>query len=867
MRQWQEAKAEHPDMVLFFRMGDFYEFFNEDAKLAAEILGLTLTSRDKGGTPLAGVPHHQCDRYVKELIEKGYKVAICDQLEDPSQARGVVKRGVTRVITPGTVIDDNCLKGSANNFLAGVCAREDRAGLACVDVSTGEFFVCEMDAGGLGDELERLAPAETLVADNAMTPGSGLEKLLDQRAVGIVTKRDGYHFDPDRAARLLMEHFQVSTLDGFGLADAEAAVSVAGALLQYLQETQKASLGHISSLRLIDPGDYLVLDRVTQRNLELTHPLLHGSRASTLLSVIDRTRTGPGSRMLRNWLLRPLAGLEPIVRRQQAVRELMESGSLRAELRELLSGIADMERIMARVTTGRANARDLVALGASARLLPDLAGLGENFQAPLLAELAARIDRLEELEAAVSHTLVDEPPAQVREGRMIRSGVHPELDELREVAHGGRDWIASFQASEQERTGIPSLKIGFNKVFGYYIEITKTHKDKAPDDYERKQTLVNAERYITPQLKEYESKVLGAEERIVALEYELFVELREQVALDVERVQQVASALAQLDCIAALAEVGAHGRYVIPEVHRGLETVIEEGRHPVVETLLPDGEFVANDTGFSPEDATVLIVTGPNMAGKSTFIRQVALITILAHMGAPVPARSARIGLVDRVFTRVGAADDLARGQSTFMVEMTETANILNNATERSLIILDEVGRGTSTFDGVSLAWAITEYLHNRVKARTLFATHYHEVAELGSILAAAKNLNVAVREWSDEIIFMHHIQAGSCDRSYGIQVGRLAGIPRPVIARAQEILRGLEDQAAERDWKVLHEGETLRAAARAVQLELFSPPKPDADEFLREVADLDTDRMSPLQAHEALRRLVEKARVGRVGR
>jgi len=861
MQQWQEAKEEHPDKLLFFRMGDFYELFYEDAKLASEVLGLTLTSRDKGETPMAGVPHHQCERYVRELIEKGYKIAICDQLEDPAQAKGIVKRGITRVVTPGTVLEDDCLKDHANNFLAAVCCGESTAALACVDVSTGEFFASSLDPETLGDELERLAPAETLVPAGAMESDTPLCRALRHRAVGIISERPSSDFDRQANTRLLLDHFKVVTLDGFGLEGGGDMVSAAGAALRYARDTQKTDLAHIRAIRRMERSEHLLLDRTTQRNLELTHPLIQGARSATLLGVIDRTRTGPGCRLLRTWLLRPLARLAPILARQVAVQALMDNHLLRAELRELLGGIADLERIMARVITARANARDLVALAGSARALPALAQLGAEFHAPLLVNLTARIDPLDDLEADIHETLVDEPPALIREGRMIRESVHAELDELRGIAHGGRDWIARFQASEQTRTGIPSLKVGFNKVFGYYIEITKAHKDKVPAEYDRKQTLVNAERYITPELKDYEGKVLGAEERIVALEYEIFVALRERVAGAVDRVQTVAQALATLDCLATLAEVSAVRGYTIPEIHEGIDTQIEDGRHPVLETLLPEGTFVANDLQFDPAASRILIITGPNMAGKSTFIRQAALIAILGQMGCGVPASRARLGLTDRIFTRVGAADDLARGQSTFMVEMSETANILNNATEHSLLILDEVGRGTSTFDGVSLAWAITEYLHNVVRARTLFATHYHELAELGLILDQAANFNVAVRDWGGEIIFLHRIQPGSCDRSYGIQVGRLAGIPTRVIERAKEILAGLEHQAADRDWKMLHDGEVLRAAAREVQLDLFAPDRPDHHAWVQELGQLETDRLSPLEAHEQLRLIVAEAR------
>jgi len=863
MVQFDEAKSEHPDKILFFRMGDFYEMFFDDAVKASQLLGLTLTSRSKdedNPIPMAGVPHHQCERYLKELISLGQKVAICDQLEDPAQAKGIVKRGITRVVTPGTVLDDACLQSHTNNFLIAVCFKKETAGLATVDLSTGEFFVSSLTEESLGDEIDRLSPAETLVPSGQAQSGP-LSQALKFRAVGTLSEREDYSFHVEESEKRLREHFGVKSLDGFGLQEQPAAVAAAGAALEYLQETQKTNLAHIRSLRWVERGAFLLLDRATQRNLELTHSRMEGGRKGSLLSVLDRTRTGPGGRMLRGWLLRPLCDLLQIQRRQEAVRELMEDHLLRTELREILSAIADMERIMARVITGRASGRDLSALRDSAEKLPVIQHVGESMRAPILTELAAQIDTLDDVRGAIAEALVDEPPLAIKDGGLIRSGFHPELDELRQISSGGKDWIASFQTSEQQRTGIPSLKVGFNRVFGYYIEITNAHKDKAPSEYERKQTLVNAERYIVPALKEYEQKVLGAEERIGALEYELFYQLRESVALQVERVQQVAAALATLDALASLAETGAVQGYIMPALDESLETRIEAGRHPVLETMLPDGEFVANDIVFDPESSRVMIITGPNMAGKSTYIRQAALLAILAQMGCGVPAASAKMGLVDRIFTRVGAADDLARGQSTFMVEMAETANILNNATERSLLILDEVGRGTSTFDGVSLAWSITEYLHAKIGARTMFATHYHELAELGVILEKAKNFNVAVRDWGGEVIFLHRIQPGSTDRSYGIQVAQLAGLPKPVLDRAREILMGLEGQAADRDNSYVHKGEILRAAARDVQLDLFAPQVIPIDPMVEDLARVEPDHLSPVQAHELLRRYAEQAK------
>ena len=867
MRQWREMKALHPDKLLFFRMGDFYEFFHDDAVKASRLVGLTLTKRgkDHDAPPLAGIPHHQIDRYLKEFMDKGVSIAVCDQLEDPAQAKGVVKRGITRVLTPGTVVDDNVLPAVGNNYLAAASVKGGSAAVALADLSTGEFIVLLPGVDNLADVFERYAPAETLAPGEAVgNPEHPLGRILSAGLGGGVTRRDAYQFDPHEGETILKNHFEVATIEAFGLGGNQAALGASGAILAYLRENQAGSIAHLKPPRIVDDSGLMRIDRNTIRNLELAAPPRTPGRENTLLGILDHTLTGPGARLLRKWLLAPPARIEPIRRRQEAVGELLADGDKRRTMRTLLDRMADFERIMARIAAERANPRDMVALAAGCRRLPDIAALADICDAPFLKEAAA-MDTLIDVADLIEDTLDADPPVGVKDGGLIRDGNNREVNELRDIMGGGKDWIRAFQEAEQARTGISSLKVGFNKVFGFYIEITNTHRDKAPPEYVRKQTLVNAERYITPELKVQEERVLGAEEKLAALEYELFCRLRQAVAGEIRRVQAVADIVASLDAAASLAEAGELGGYIMPEVHEGLDTVIEEGRHPVVEKLLPAGSFVDNDTRFDAESQRVLIITGPNMAGKSTYIRQVALIFIMAHMGAPVPAKSARIGLTDRVFSRVGASDDLSRGQSTFMVEMVETADILHNATERSLIILDEVGRGTSTFDGVSLAWAITEYLHQVVKARTLFATHYHELAELGHILDQAKNFNVAVKDWDGEIVFLRKIQPGACDRSYGIQVGKLAGIPQTVIKRAGEILAGLEEQATERDSKMLEDSrELLRAAAREVQLELFpSPKKMDeiARRLARELADVDVNLLSPMDAHTLLGRLADKAR------
>ena len=867
MRQWHDMKALHPDKILFFRMGDFYELFHDDAVEASKLLGLTLTrrGRDQASPPLAGIPHHQLDRYVKDMMEKGRSVAVCDQLEDPAQAKGVVKRGITRVLTPGTVVDDDVLPPTGNNYLAAACINDGQPAVAFLDISTGEFLVTLPGTTSLADVFERYSPAETLAPSDAVgNPDSALGRLLTQGVGGGVTRRDSYHFDPHEGETLLKKHFRVNTLDAYGIADIPAALGAAGAILAYLNENQANDLEHIKPPLVRDDSGVLRIDRNTIRNLELAGAPRRGGRDNTLLAILDRTLTGPGGRLLRNWLLSPPSRLKEITYRQEAVGELLADGAKRRELRSLLDRMADFERIMARVAAERANPRDLAALAAGARRLPDIAALADDSEAGLLKQCGG-LDTLTDIADLIDAVLTEDPPANVKDGGIIRDGYNAEVDEYREIMGGGKEWIRNFQEKEQERSGIPSLKVNFNKVFGFYIEITNAHRDKAPAHYTRKQTLVNAERYITPELKAHEEKFLGAEEKLYALEYDLFCRLRAAVGREIRRVQEVAGIIAILDVVAGLAEAGEEGNYVMPEMHEGLETIIEEGRHPVVERLLPAGGFVDNDTRFDADSQRVLIITGPNMAGKSTFIRQVALIFIMAHMGAPVPAKSARIGLADRIFSRVGASDDLSRGQSTFMVEMVETAEILHHATERSLIILDEVGRGTSTFDGVSLAWSITEYLHQIIKGRVLFATHYHELAELGHILPRAKNFNVAAKDWDGDIVFLHRIQPGACDRSYGIHVGRLAGIPPVVLKRAGEILAGLEEQATERDSKMLEDSrELLRAAARDVQLELFpSPKKMDetARKLARELADVDINMLTPMDAHALLGRLAQKAR------
>jgi DNA mismatch repair protein MutS len=813
MTQYRDAKARHPGMLLLFRMGDFYELFDEDAQTGARVLGLTLTSRDKA-IPMAGFPHHQLEQYLQKLLRLGYRVAVCDQVEDPATAKGLVKREVTRVVTPGTVTEDNLLDPRASNHLAGLFPEGQTVGLAWVELSTGQFWAADVPAHRLADELLRLAPAECLCSETAFgsrlsafglrpsTPellaeageaaaGAGRKPMAECR--WPTTLRPDWTFDPRTAQQTLLNHFGVLTMTGFGFDDGQACLIAAGALVQYLQETLKAKLVHLTRLRPYQHDRYLLLDEVTRRSLELTQTLRDGDRRGSLLAAIDRTTTPMGARLLAEWLIAPLAERTAIDARLDAVGELKDESTLRQDLTAELRKTLDLQRLTSRVSTGRASPRDLGAIAATLRLLPRLKAKLTARRSALLCNLEERLELCPELRQLLDAALVNEPPQSAREGSVIREGYNAELDELRGIARGGKEWIARFQAAEITRTGIGSLKVGFNKVFGYYIEITHAHATKIPSDYQRKQTLKNAERYITPELKEYEEKVLSAEEKIFDREYELFVSLRDHVAAQTTRLLQTAEVLATLDVLCGLADLAVSRQYARPTLCDEAVLEIEAGRHPVLDKALPPGTFVPNDVNLGPEQGFLWLITGPNMSGKSTLIRQVALITLLAHMGSFVPAARAKVGLTDRIFTRVGASDELSRGQSTFMVEMTEAANILNNATARSLVILDEIGRGTSTYDGVSLAWAITEYLHNTVGCRALFATHYHELAQLAETLPGLRNHNVLVREDQGTVVFLHKIAPGSADKSYGIHVAQLAGVPGEVLERAKEVLVDLE--------------------------------------------------------------------------
>ena len=849
MRQYRAMKSRHEDAILFFRMGDFFEMFYEDAVTASRVLGLTLTSRNKGdnAVPMAGVPHHAADGYIRRLIQAGHRVAICDQVQDPRDAKGLVERDVTRVVTPGTLTEESLLEAKEANYLAALCPRGEVVGLAWVDLSTGEFRVADVSEEKGLDELVRLGPSEVLAPQSLVDAEGPLVRGLRHELDAMLSPRPDWVFNRETAERTLLEHFGVRTLEGFGCAELGPALSAAGAALGYLHETQRTSLGHLRRLRPVRAGDRVVLDRATRLSLELARTMREGRRENTLLWTLDRTLTPMGGRRLHDWVHAPLCDHGLIAARHDAVEELFNGHALRETLREALRDVYDVERLAARVSTGRANPRDLMALRNSLEQIPRLKEALSSARTEALLRLEARVEAVEEARAAIAAALCNDPPLHVRDGGVFRDGYNAELDELRSIQRDGRGWIARFQAAESERTGLPNLRVGFNKVFGYYIELNRSLADKAPPEYVRKQTLKNVERYITPQLKEYETRVLSADEKSRALEYDLYLQLRDEVAAHTGRFQATAEAVAELDALAALADVAVERGYTRPVVDDSRDLHVVDGRHPVLEITL-DEPFVPNDIHLD-DDGRVMVITGPNMAGKSTYIRQVALIVLMAQMGSFVPAKSARIGLVDRIFTRVGAADELARGQSTFMVEMVETANILNNATDRSLLILDEVGRGTSTFDGVSIAWAVSEFIFQHLHSRTLFATHYHELTELAQLFPGIRNYNVAVREWRDEIVFLRKIIEGGADKSYGLHVARLAGIPPNVVERAREILANLEAMALTDDDQPRF-APSKRKQSQRVQLRLFTDT---SDRVVDRLRRLDITTMTPLQALNAL--------------
>ena len=826
MAQYRRIKGELPkDALLLFRLGDFYEMFFEDAKDGAQLLNLSLTARN--GIPMCGLPFHAANNYIARVLKAGRKVAICEQTEEAKPGK-LVNREVTQILSPGTHFDERMLVAERNNFLAAVYPSGKIFGLALVDLTTGDFLTTELEnEATLLAELERLRPAEIIFP----TEATQLRELL-RGAFRILSGYDDWTFAPETAFYTVKEQFKVATLDGFGLKDKTAAIGAAGGVLHYLTQSLRRDVKHLTRITFYRRSDFLTLDYTTLRHLEILEPQHHDApRNSSLYGALNRTATPMGARLLRQWLSQPLAGVEPIRRRQEAVQTFLENTFGLDSFRQQLANVRDLERTIGRLSSGSGNARDLVALRTALEQIPALKqtlATVNSAGTALIADLNDQVAESPDLVELISRAIVDEPPLPIKEGGMIRDGFEPALDELRDAQRGGKDWIAKLQADEIERTGITSLKVRFNSVFGYYIEVTKSNLDKVPPHYHRKQTVANGERFITPELKDMEGKILGAEERSVKLEYEIFQRVREEVLAQMSRIQQSASALAQLDVLGSFAETARLHNYVCPQVADEGVLQIRDGRHPVLEQQLVEERFVPNDVTFTKE-LQIALITGPNMAGKSTYIRQVALLTLLAHTGSFVPAAEARIDLVDRIFTRIGASDDLSRGQSTFMVEMTETANILNNATPRSLIVLDEIGRGTSTFDGLSLAWSIVEYLHNQAGAKTLFATHYHELTELAARLPRIKNFNVAVREWHDQIVFLRKIVEGGTDKSYGIQVARLAGVPKPVLERAKEILRNLEESELTPEGNVrqprrTQDREKLKSLAPAPQMDLFSP-------------------------------------------
>lgn len=863
MRQYRKIKDEYPDAILLFRMGDFFETFEEDAVTTARVLGITLTKRSNGGAadvPLAGFPHHALDAYLPKLVRAGHRVAVCEQLEDPKLAKGIVKRDVVEVVTPGVVFTDKLLDHKHYNFLASVAFRDGIAGVAFVDASTGDFFATEMPEHALRDQLETIAPRELLLSKRDAEHFQDLFGRNPLRAP--LSKLDDWLYTRDVAYELLVTHFRTQSLKGFGIEHLHAGVIAAGAALHYLKETQKANLPHLQGIRHYRIDEYITLDTSTRRNLEIVTSMADGGKDGSLVSTLDHTTTSMGGRLFKYWITHPLRRVEDIQQRLAAVSELVQRHEQRETTRMLLGEMVDFDRLIGRICTGRALPREMVALRASLRRLPMLRAALETLDAPYLRSLHGQIEPLDDVSLLIDSTLTDDPPPTLNDGGVIRPGYHAELDDIRDIALHGKEWLRNYQEELRQSTGISSLKVEFNRAFGYYIAISNANLDKAPDNFIRRQTLTNGERFVTPELKEYEDRILNAKERIVLLETELFNELRFAVAAAADRIQIISRALSVLDCLQGLATAAIEFEYTCPVVNDGDSIEISGGRHPVVERSLPPGErFVANDTLLST-DEQIMIITGPNMSGKSTYLRQTGLIVLLAQIGSFVPALSATIGVVDRIFTRVGASDNIAAGESTFLVEMHETANILHNATPRSLVLLDEIGRGTSTFDGISIAWAITEYLHDHPesRAKTMFATHYHELNEMADVFPRIRNYKVEVREYRDKVLFLRNVSRGTADHSYGIHVAQMAGLPEQVLQRARDVLRSLEGQ----DLTVLaatneEDAQRKRATPRGgFQISLFEGSDIELKEKLRAI---DINTLSPVEAWtllEKLKRLAE---------
>lgn len=869
MQQYMETKEQYKDCILFYRLGDFYEMFFEDAIIASKELEITLTGKDCGleeRAPMCGVPYHAVEGYLNKLVSKGYKVAIGEQVEDPKMAKGLVKREVVRIVTPGTNLNSGALDESKNNYLMSIVYMESGYGVSTADISTGAYLVTEVDSERkLLDEITKFAPAEIICNEALLVSGLDVEDLKGRMGISV-SALEPWYFDDSMCISILEEHFHVSSLEGLGISDYDSGVIAAGALLRYLYETQKSNLNHMTSIKPYVIGKYMVLDSSTRRNLELTETLREKQKRGSLLWVLDKTKTAMGARLLRNYVEQPLIQKEAIEERLDAIEELNENMISREEIREYLNPIYDLERLISKISYKTANPRDLLSFRNSLEMLPAIKRVLTEFSGSLLTSVCENMDELQDIYQLLCNSIEEEPPISVRDGGIIKAGFHPEIDELRNAKTEGKSWLARLESEEREKTGIKNLKIKYNKVFGYYLEVTNSYKDLVPDYYMRKQTLTNAERYITPELKELEDKILGAEDKLTALEYEEFCTVRDTVAAEVERIQRTANAIAMTDVFASLSKVAEQNNFVRPKINTKGVIDIKGGRHPVVEKMIQNDMFVDNDTYLDNDKNRISIITGPNMAGKSTYMRQTALIVLMAQLGSFVPAREAKIGIVDRIFTRVGASDDLASGQSTFMVEMTEVANILRNATSNSLLILDEIGRGTSTFDGLSIAWAVVEHISNTklLGAKTLFATHYHELTELEGKIDGVNNYCIAVKEKGDSIVFLRKIIKGGADRSYGIQVAKLAGVPDSVIERAKAIAEELNDadilvnarKIAENGTKASI-GTSIRQNMEAEQISLFDTVK-DAD-ILKELEDIDIGNLTPVEALNELYRLQNK--------
>ena len=871
MQQYMETKSQYPDCILFYRLGDFYEMFFDDALTASKELEITLTGKNCGmeeRAPMCGVPYHAVDGYLTKLVSKGYKVAICEQVEDPKQAKGIVKREVVRIVTPGTILDAAAIDESKNNYIMCIVYIADRYGLSVADVTTGDYFVTELpDGQKLKDEIFKFMPSEIICNESFYMSGMDLEDMKNRLGITIYSL-ESWYFDDEICKSKLMEHFKVSSLQGLGLADYDCGVISAGALLQYLLETQKNDLSHMTHITPYTTGKYMMLDSSTRRNLELCETLREKQKRGSLLWVLDKTKTAMGARTLRKYIEQPLIERTEIERRLDAVTELKEEAISREEIREYLSPVYDLERLITRITYGSANPRDLTAFSSSLEMLPAIHYILEDMKSDLLCEICKEMDTLEDLCSLVKSAIAQEPPIAMKEGNIIRDGYSEEVDTLRRAKSDGKTWLAKLEEQEREKTGIKNLKIKYNKVFGYYLEVTNSYKELVPEYYTRKQTLANSERYITPELKELEDTILGAEDKLYALEYELYCTVRDTIAGEVIRIQKTAKAVAALDVFTSLALVAERNNYIRPTINAQGKIDIKDGRHPVVEQMIPNGSFICNDTVLDDKKQRISIITGPNMAGKSAYMRQVALIVLMAQLGSYVPASKANIGLVDRIFTRVGASDDLASGQSTFMVEMTEVANILRNATSKSLLVLDEIGRGTSTFDGLSIAWAVVEYISDAklLGAKTLFATHYHELTELEGKINNVNNYCIAVKEKGDDIVFLRKIVKGGADKSYGIQVAKLAGVPDIVINRAKEIVEELADEditsrvseIASREAEAKKKTKSKKYdEVDIAQFSLFDTVKDD--DVLEELKAIDVGNLTPIDALNTIYRLQNK--------